>query len=179
MISKRSMPVNSFSATDSIGTWVMVNTKVNTVRPSAIEIGMPVSMSAMSRPKMIAEVIAQRLPARAPRMEVVLRQRRWTRDVLVGDLLDARHLGRVVMRQFARAHEVPRHLQEAKAHQSRPAGNGQVDDPHRQFHVGRGLVGVGELPDEAGAERGHHAGKQRAGEQAEEDAVRRRARSGR
>ena len=58
MISNRSMPVNSFSATDSIGTWVMVKTKVNTVRPSAIEIGMPVSMSAISRPKMMAEVIA-------------------------------------------------------------------------------------------------------------------------
>ncbi len=58
MISNRSMPVNSFSATDSIGTWVMVNTNVSTVRPSEIEIGMPVSISANSSPKMMAEVIA-------------------------------------------------------------------------------------------------------------------------
>jgi len=52
MISKRSMPVNSFSATACRGTSVIVNRKASTVRPSAMEIGMPVSMSAMSRPKM-------------------------------------------------------------------------------------------------------------------------------
>ena len=44
MISKFSMPVNSFKPTASIGTCVMVNRKVSTVRPSAIEIGMPVSI---------------------------------------------------------------------------------------------------------------------------------------
>ena len=59
MISNLSMPVKSFSATDSIGTWVMVNTKVNTVRPNAMEIGMPVSMSAISKPKRITELISQ------------------------------------------------------------------------------------------------------------------------
>ena len=48
MISNFSMPVNSFRATDSIGTLVSVNRKVSTVRPSAIEIGMPVSISDSS-----------------------------------------------------------------------------------------------------------------------------------
>ena len=59
MISKFSMPVNSFSATASIGTCVIVNRKVSTVRPSAIETGMPVSISTISSPKMMAEVIAR------------------------------------------------------------------------------------------------------------------------
>ena len=57
MISKFSMPVKSFKPTASIGTCVIVNRKVSTVRPSAIEIGMPVSISAISRPKMMAAVI--------------------------------------------------------------------------------------------------------------------------
>ena len=46
MISKLSIPVNSLSATDSVRTSVSVNRKVSTVRPSAIETGMPVSISA-------------------------------------------------------------------------------------------------------------------------------------
>ena len=58
MISNFSMPVNSFSATDSIGTLVSVNRNVSTVRPSAIEIGMPVSISDSSRMKI--------MPARKP-----------------------------------------------------------------------------------------------------------------
>ena len=37
MISKRSMPVNSFNATAAIGTSVIVNMKINTVRPRPIE----------------------------------------------------------------------------------------------------------------------------------------------
>ena len=53
MISNFSMPVNSLSATDSIGTVVIVNRYVSTVRPSEIEIGMPVSMSPNSSEKMI------------------------------------------------------------------------------------------------------------------------------
>ena len=64
MISNFSMPVNSFSATASIGTWVMVNRKVSTVRPSAIEIGMPVSISTISSAKMMTafmRVLALRL----------------------------------------------------------------------------------------------------------------------
>ena len=52
MISKLSMPVKSLSATASIGTLVITNRKESTVRPSAIEIGMPVSISAISSPKM-------------------------------------------------------------------------------------------------------------------------------
>ena len=54
MISNFSMPVKSFSATDSIGTVVMVNRKVSTVRPSEIEIGIPVSIRSSSRMKMMA-----------------------------------------------------------------------------------------------------------------------------
>jgi hypothetical protein len=53
MISNFSMPVNSFSATASTGTWVSVKRKVSTVRPSEIETGMPVSISANSSVKMI------------------------------------------------------------------------------------------------------------------------------
>jgi len=53
MISNFSMPVNSLSATDSSGTCVKPKMKVITVRPSAMEIGMPVSMSTTSRPKMM------------------------------------------------------------------------------------------------------------------------------
>ena len=37
MISKLSMPVNSFRATASTGTWVSVNKNVSTLRPSAID----------------------------------------------------------------------------------------------------------------------------------------------
>ena len=54
MISKFSIPVNSFIDTASIGTSVSVNRKVSTVRPSAIETGMPVSISAISRMKIMA-----------------------------------------------------------------------------------------------------------------------------
>ena len=57
MISKLSMPVNSFSATDSVGTLVIVKMKVRTVMPSAIEIGMPVSINAISSEKMIRLLI--------------------------------------------------------------------------------------------------------------------------
>ena len=57
MISNFSMPVNSLSATLSIGTCVIVNRKVSTVRPSEIEIGMPVSINAISSPKMMAAVM--------------------------------------------------------------------------------------------------------------------------
>ena len=49
MISKLSRPVNSFIDTDSIGTPVRMNRNVSTVRPSAIETGMPVTMNAISR----------------------------------------------------------------------------------------------------------------------------------
>jgi hypothetical protein len=49
------MPVNNFNATASTGTCVMVKMNVSTVRPSEMEIGIPVSINAMSKPKMMAE----------------------------------------------------------------------------------------------------------------------------
>ena len=57
MISNFSMPVKSFSATDSIGTVVIVNRYVSTVRPSEIEIGIPVSISPNSSAKMIHALV--------------------------------------------------------------------------------------------------------------------------
>ena len=57
MISNFSMPVKSLSATDSIGTVVMKNRNDSTVRPSEIEIGMPVSISTIRRPKIMAALI--------------------------------------------------------------------------------------------------------------------------
>src|SRR5512143_3460939 len=57
MISNFSMPVNSFSATDSIGTVVIVNRYVSTVRPSEIEIGIPVSIRPNSSAKMIQALL--------------------------------------------------------------------------------------------------------------------------
>ncbi len=70
MISKLSMPVNSFIDTASIGTVVSVNRNVITVRPSAIETGMPVSISAISSAKMEAARKAcgkTMIPAFSPR----------------------------------------------------------------------------------------------------------------
>ena len=58
MISNFSMPVNSFNATDSSGTWVMKNRKVSTVRPSEIEMGMPVSIRPNNSAKMMAAFIS-------------------------------------------------------------------------------------------------------------------------
>ena len=60
MISKLSSPVNSLSATDSMRTSVSVNMKVSTVRPSEIETGMPVSISAISRTNMMTRAHALR-----------------------------------------------------------------------------------------------------------------------
>jgi hypothetical protein len=57
MMPKLSSPENSLSPTLSIGTSVMVNRKVSTVRPSEIEIGMPVSIRANSSPKIRAALI--------------------------------------------------------------------------------------------------------------------------
>ena len=58
MISNFSMPVKSFSATDSIGTVVIVNRYVSTVRPSEIEIGIPVSIRPNSSAKMIHALLS-------------------------------------------------------------------------------------------------------------------------
>ena len=54
MISKLSRPVNSFIDTASIGTVVRMNMNVSTVRPSAIDTGMPVTMKEISKMKMIS-----------------------------------------------------------------------------------------------------------------------------
>ena len=52
MISKFSMPVKSFIATDSIGTCVKKKRNESTVRPSEIDTGIPVSIRAKRRMKM-------------------------------------------------------------------------------------------------------------------------------
>ena len=63
MMPKLSSPENNFSPTLSIGTSVIVNRNVSTVRPSEIEIGIPVSIRANSSPKIRAALITP-LPAR-------------------------------------------------------------------------------------------------------------------
>ena len=152
MISNFSMPVNSFSATDSIGTVVIVNRKVSTVRPSEIEIGMPVSISPISSAKMIhalfsgRELVAGRTLRRrsrsAPASATTYRGRRWggrahgARGDVAGwrlapsvrAFVEALDVCDVVVRQLAGARE--RHLQEAEAHQVRAERDAaQVDDP--------------------------------------------------
>ena len=51
MISNFSIPVKSLRATASTGTSVIVKRKLNTVRPKAIEMGIPVNMSTISKAK--------------------------------------------------------------------------------------------------------------------------------
>ncbi|KFB70308.1 MAG: hypothetical protein AW09_004612 [Candidatus Accumulibacter phosphatis] len=62
MISNFSMPVNSLRATDSSGTWVNRKRKLSTVRPSEIEIGMPVSISTSRMMNMIEAFMIASLP---------------------------------------------------------------------------------------------------------------------
>ena len=57
MMANWSSPVNRRCDTNSIGMLVMKNRNASTVRPSAIEIGMPVSMSTISNGKMIQPFI--------------------------------------------------------------------------------------------------------------------------
>ena len=57
MISNFSMPVNNFSATDSSGTSVKPNKNDNTVRPRAIDTGMPVTIRAVRIRKIRAAFI--------------------------------------------------------------------------------------------------------------------------
>src|SRR5574343_471075 len=64
MISNFSIPVKSFRATDSSGTCVIVNRKVSTVRPSEMEIGMPVSIRMASRPKITSAFMTDLLACR-------------------------------------------------------------------------------------------------------------------
>ena len=58
MISNFSMPEKSFRATDSSGTWVMVNRKVRTVSPREMEMGIPVSIRATRMLKRTSELIS-------------------------------------------------------------------------------------------------------------------------
>src|SRR5256885_12517487 len=58
---------------------------------------------------------------------------------------------RVMMRQVAGSPVRPYHLQEAEAHQIRAERNAGIDQPARQFEIGRNLVGVHQLIDEFGA----------------------------
>src|ERR1700726_1795445 len=100
MIPKLSRPENNFSPTLSIGTSVIVNRKVRTVRPSEIEIGIPVSIRANSSPK---------IEQRSSRFSQ--RHRRPRAD------FDAVDMRRIMMRQVAGPEIGPRHLQEPEAHQ--------------------------------------------------------------
>ena len=102
MTSKRSMPVNSFSATEVIGTVVIVNRKVSTVRPSEIDTGMPVSISPNSSRKMISQRGTCR-PAAKPssgRMTIAAGSAASRRiELLIGRLVHERpprlHIGRM------------------------------------------------------------------------------------
>ncbi len=68
MISNFSMPVKSFRPTDWIGTVVIVKMNVRTVRPSAMEIGMPVNISATSSAKMMPALLVSAMPIRTARI---------------------------------------------------------------------------------------------------------------
>ena len=125
--------------------------KVKTVRPSAIEIGMPVSISRISRPKMIQR--GHRVTSAAP---------------IPGSLdIDALDMGVVVVRQFAGEEVIPGDLQEAEAHQIGAERNAEIDEPARDLEVGRDLVGMIEPIDELRAHGADDGGEERAAEQAE------------
>ena len=152
MISNFSMPVNSFSATDSIGTWVKVNRKVSTVRPSEIDTGMPVIIRPASSAKMMmafmrglpSALSSPRLAWRCPSIaaDAGRRSMRKTRVLLARrrqrHLFDALDMAVVMVRQFAGAQEAHAHLQEAEAHQRRAERHRAIDDPGRHLEVGRG-----------------------------------------
>ena len=116
---------------------------------------MPVSISAISSPKMSALFIAA-TPGR-------------------GGLVDTFDVARVVMRQLAGAPEPPGDLQEAEAHQIGAERHAQEDDPARHLQVGRDLVGGIKLDDELGAHGADDEGEERAAEQAEHDDLLRRS----
>src|SRR5215470_3033119 len=128
MISNLSRPVNSFSATEAVGSLVIVKKKLSTVRPRAIDTGMPVSINATRSVKMMSAFMSE--PLRPP-------------AVLDVQVLDVRDL---VVRQRARAPERPHHLQEAEAHQVRGERNAGIGDPGRHLEVGRGRT-FGEVAD--------------------------------
>ena len=84
-------------------------------------------------------------------------------------LFKALDAGMVVLGQFTGAIEGPGDLQEAEAHEVGTQGNGQIDDPDRQFQVRGGLGGMGQVPDEGDAEGADGTGKEGPGEEPEED----------
>ena len=161
MISNFSIPVNSFSATLSIGTSVIVNRNVSTVSPSEIEIGIPVSIRAISSPKMNAAVTTclpsgGSRPSRSP-------------PDWIGLLVEAFDLGVVGSRELTGLMNVQQHLQEAEAHQLGAERDAEIDDPHRHLEVGGDLLGMISFPDERGAQERHDPGEQGAGKQPEDD----------
>ena len=159
MISKLSRPVNSLSATDSVGTSVSVNMKVSTVRPSAIDTGMPVSISASSR----ANMITARMPCGSTMRPRGVRdtdrhdqKRRQDEDEAERAAFAVALLAPARCRPDAGSSasmpstwaaswcgscagpvEPPGHLQEAEAHQAGAERQRQVDDPHRHFEIVR------------------------------------------
>src|SRR3974390_2051896 len=188
MISNRSMPVKSFSATASTGTSVSVNMKISTVRPSAIETGIAVSSKLTSSKKMIA---MRTLPGSVTTPNFAARQIMTSSTgvpmkihaavrltgfgagaaaIATGALLvrpgcggsrrrnfvsrngDAFDLGSVGMRQMAGASKRPGDLQKTETHQETTAGNRGINERHRQFHVGRYLVGPSEFQNESSPE---------------------------
>src|SRR5690349_368322 len=171
MISNFSMPVKSLSATDSIGTVVIANRYVSTVRPSEMEIGMPVSIRPTRRAKMIHGLAtgtpASFSPTGMPMARIGISP---GQRAVLGCEAGA-------MRQLAGAPEAPRNLQEAEAHQVRAERDAEVHDPLRQLEVRRHRIGVRDVPRERCAERADDAGEERAREQAEQHV--RLARAGR
>ena len=173
MISKFSIPVNSLSATDSVGTSVSANMKVSTVRPSAIDTGMPVNISAISS----ANRMKARMPcgsttdagllreanrhdqernknedqAERPRVILAAYRRDIRRMKIV--FLDAFDMGGVVVRQLPGPVEPPGDLQEAEAHQPGAERDRRIDDPHPHFEIVRTGAGMKNLPDEGAAEQ--------------------------
>jgi hypothetical protein len=105
MISNFSMPVNSLSATDSTGTCVMVNRKVRTVRPSEMEIGMPVSIRTSSREKMMMPLMVG--PSGLGGL---------------GFFVQAVHMAVVVVRQLTGAHEAQATCRKRKHISEEPSG---------------------------------------------------------
>ncbi len=193
MISKLSMPVNSFRATDSVRTSVSVNMKLSTVSPSAIEIGMPVSISDSSRRENDHDPQALRQHDQSAGMGETNRHDQDRQQdersspagsfspfavsrrsdpgrmqrIDIGIDIDAVDLGGIVMRQLAGPVERPGNLEKAETHQSRTERDRQIDDPHRRFEIVGLLAGLPHLANEGGAEARDDAGKQCPTQQAE------------
>jgi hypothetical protein len=73
------------------------------------------------------------------------------------------------MRQFPGLEERPGDLEEAEAHQIGAERDAQVDEPARQFEVGRDLVGANQGVDEFRPHGADDEGEQRPTEQAEQN----------